>query len=209
MRIYSYISTDIETGALIGAIFREAAGPVELVKGEAKQQMKINNEIAKNQLAMQQKYLAQYQDYVNKILAGGGYMPGVKEALNSEAISSVPANYEQIRRELASKSLRTGSAGGGTLPGGGGVGRGYGELFSAEEGTKARLLNDITAGGQANITAAEGGVLNAAGITSNTGSSVLSSSTSAANEANKSSGLLGTVIGGGLGVLGSYLGRPR
>lgn len=208
MRIYSYISTDIETGALIGAVYHEETGPVELTKGESKTQMNLNNQVAQNQLAMQQKYLGGYQDYVDKILSGGGYLPGVKEALNSQAISSVPQQYKQIAKQLATQNLRTGAAGGGSLPGGGGYARNFGDLYSQEEQTKANLLNQITAGGQQNVAQAEGGILNAAGITSNTGSSALGGAVSAANEANKSSGLLGTIIGGGLGVLGSYVGKP-
>ena len=208
MRVYSYISTDIETGAFVGAVFHEETGPLELAKGEAKQQMKLNNQVAQQQLAMQQKYLAGYQDYVNKILAGGGYMPGVKEALNSQAISSVPQQYNQIAKQLATQNLRTGAAGGGSLPGGGGYARNFGDLYSQEEQTKANLLNQITAGGQQNVAQAEGGVLNAAGITSNVGSSALGSATTSANEANKGSQLLNTIVGGGLGVLGSALGKP-
>lgn len=208
MRVYSYISTDIETGALIGAVFHDETGPSELAKGEAKEQMRLNNQVAQNQLAMQQKYLSGYQDYVNKILAGGGYMPGVKEALNSQAISSVPQQYNQIAKQLATQNLRTGAAGGGSLPGGGGYARNFGDLYSQEEQTKANLLNQITAGGQQNVAQAEGGILNAAGITSNVGSSALGSATTAANEANKGSQLLNTIVGGGLGVLGSYLGKP-
>lgn len=182
-------------------------GPWELCKGEAKAQMKINNQVASSQLAMQQQYLGQYQNYLNQLLKGGGYLPGVKEALNSQAISSVPQQYDQIARQLQTQNLRTGQAGGGALPGGGGLSRNFGNLYSQEEQAKANLLNQVTAGGQQNISGAEGGILNAAGVTSNTGSSALGAATSAANQANQQSGILGTIIGGGLGVLGSALGR--
>lgn len=197
----------MESSALLERHSVPYDGPWELCKGESKQQMGTDNQVAQQQLAMQQKYLNQYQDYVQQLMKGGGYMPGVKEALNSQAIASVPQQYEQIRRQLATQSLRTGGAGGGALPGGGTATGNYGNLLSQEEQGKANLLNQITAGGQQNITGAEGGILNAAGITSNTGSSALGSATSAANQANQQSGLLGTIIGGGLGVLGSALGK--
>lgn len=206
-RYFDYVAIDIETGAILERHGVPYDGPWELAKGESKQQMGTNNDVAKQQLAMQQKYLNQYQDYVQQLMKGGGYLPGVKEALNSQAIASVPQQYDQIGRQLATQNLRTGAAGGGTLPGGGGYARNFGNLYSQEEQAKAGLLNNITAGGQQNITGAEGGILNAAGITSNVGSSALGSATSAANQANQQSGLLGTIIGGGLGVLGSALGK--
>lgn len=183
-------------------------GPWELCKGEAKAQMKVNNDLATKQLAQQQDFLNRYKDYVSKVIAGGGYLPGVKEAAVSNATTSVPLNYEQIRRQLATRTLRTGGAGGGTLPGGGTATGEYGDLLSKEAMAKAGLLNDITIKGQDNINTAEGGVLNAAAGTGSTGSSIVGSATSAANTANQQSGLLGTIIGGGLGVLGSFLGKP-
>lgn len=199
---------DIATLKIIEREGFDYTGPIEFCKGESKKQMNINNQVASQQLAMQQQQIAQYNNYVKQLLAGGGYLPGVKQALTSQAISSVPNSYDQIARNLQTAAMARGLAGGGSLPGGGGYLAGYGNLLSQEEQTKANLLNNITAGGQQNINAAEGGVLNAAGITSNAGTSALGSATTAANQANQSSGLLGTIIGGGLGVLGSYLGKP-
>jgi hypothetical protein len=176
-------------------------------KGEAAQQMKINNQIAQQQLALQQEQLAKYNDYVKQILAGGGYLPGVKQALTSEAIQSVPQNYNQVAQQMMTTLGNRGAAGGGSQPGSGLLGRGLGQLYSSEEQTKSNLLNNITAGGQNNIAAAEGGVLNAAGLGTQGFTSALGNATSAANQANQSSGLLGTIIGGGLGVLGQALGK--
>jgi hypothetical protein len=174
--------------------------PVPVCKGESKTQMATNNAVAAQQLAQQQKQIAQYNDYVNKILAGGGYLPGVKEALVSNAIQSVPQNYNQAAQQLQTVLASRGATGGGDQPGSGLLGRGLGALYSSEEQNKSNLLNNITAGGQNNVTAAEGGVLNAAGINSQTGSNALGAATSAANQANQSSGLLGTILGAGIGA---------
>jgi hypothetical protein len=176
-------------------------------KGEAAQQQKINNQIAQQQFAQQQQFLQQYNNYVQQLIQGGGYLPGVKGALTSQAIQSVPANYNQIAQQLQTNAASRGISGGGSQPGSGLATSGLGQLYSAEEQQKSNLLNQITAGGQNNINAAEGGVLNAGLGTGNTGANVIGSATSAANQANQQSGLLGTIIGGGLGVLGSALGK--
>lgn len=177
-------------------------------KGDAKKQMDINNKIAADQLAKQAQYLQAYQDFTKKLLAGGGYLPGVKEALTSTGINQIPQAYAGIAKNLQTAALARGLSGGGALPGGGGYLAGYGNLLSQEEQAKANVLNNITAGGQANINNAEMGNLNAAGITSGVSSNALGNATSAANASTQaSSGLLGSIIGGGLGVLGQALGK--
>lgn len=207
MSMKTKIVWDMETMAVVEVVEVPYDGPWGLCKGEAAQQMKINNQIAAQQFAMQQQYLQKYNDYVNQLVQGGGYLPRVKQALTSEAIQSVPQNYNQVAQQLQTQLGSRGAAGGGSQPGSGLLGRGLGQLYSSEEQQKSNLLNNITAGGQQNINAAEGGVLNAGLGTGNTGANVTGSATSAANTANQQSGLLGTIIGGGLGVLGSALGK--
>lgn len=182
---------------------------VPVCKGESKQQMATNNAIAQQQFASQQKQLAQYNDYVKQILSGGGYLPGVKEALTSQAIQSVPQNYNQAAQQLQTVLASRGATGGGDQPGSGLLGRGLGALYSSEEQNKSNLLNNITAGGQNNITAAEGGVLNAAGINTQGGTGALGDATSAANQANQSSGLLGTILGAGIGAASKLIPIPK
>jgi hypothetical protein len=171
-------------------------------KGESAQQMATNNQVAQQQLALQQQYLGQYNNYVQQLMQGGGYLPGVKTALTSEAINSVPQQYNQIAQQMMTNLGSRGAAGGGSQPGSGLLGQGLGALYSGEEQQKSNLLNQITAQGQQNVAAGETGLLNAAGTTAGVGSSALGSATSAANTANQSSGLLGTVLGAGLGALG-------
>lgn len=174
-------------------------------KGESKQQMDIANQVSQQQLALQQQYLNQYNSYVQQLLQGGGYLPGVKQALTSQAIQSVPQQYNQIAQQLMTNLGSRGATGGGSQPGSGLLGQGLGALYSSEEQNKSNLLNQITAQGQQNVAAGEMGLLNAAGTTAGVGSSALGSATSAANQANQQSGILGTIIGGGLGVLGSAI----
>lgn len=176
-------------------------------KGESAQQMATNNQVAQQQLALQQQEVSQYNSYIQQLISGGGYLPGVKSALTSQAIQSVPQQYNQIAQQLATSAGSRGISGGGSQPGSGLLTQGLGQLYSAEEQQKSNLLNQITAQGQQNIAQGEGGVLNIAGLGTQGGTSALQSATSAANSANQQSGLLGTIIGGGLGVLGSALGK--
>jgi hypothetical protein len=175
-------------------------------KGQSQSQMNTNNAQAQQQFAQQQQYLQNYSNYANQLMQNGGYMPGVKSALNSEAIQSVPQQYNQIAQQLQTNAASRGIAGGGANPGSGLATSGQGALYSAEEQQKSNLLNNITAQGQQNIAGAESGILNAGLGTGQTGANVLGSATSAANAANQP-GILGTIIGGGLGVLGNAVSK--
>lgn len=175
-------------------------------KGDSKQQMGTNNSVAAQQLALQQKQLAQYNDYMKQILAGGGYLPGVKAALTSTAIQQIPGAYQNIAKAMQTQALTRGTQGGGAQPGSGLGASGYGQLLSAEEQAKSNSLNQITSQGQNNIAGAEAGGLQAAGIYSNAGTSALGDATSAANNStNATTGMVGSIIGGGLGVLGKVI----
>ena len=175
-------------------------------KKDSSNQMDTNNQVAQQQLAQQQAQLNQYNAYVKNLVANGGYNPDVRAALNTNAIQSTAQGYQGVGQALNTNALSRGLAGGGTQPGGGGYLRGYGNLLSSEEQQKSQLLNNVVAGGQQNINAAEGGVLTGAGINSNAGSSALGQATSAANNStNATTGLVGSIVGGGLGVLGKVL----
>jgi hypothetical protein len=175
----------------------------------SKDQMNTNNQVAQQQLQLEQNQLAQYNNYYNQILAGGGYLPGVRGALTSEAIQSVPQNYNQASQQLLTTLGSRGAAGGGTQPGSGLLGQGLGQLYSAEAQQKSNLLNQITAQGQQNIAQGAGGLLGAAGTTAGAGTSALGSATNAANSATQNqTGLLGSILGAGLGVAGTALGGP-
>ncbi len=202
MRVLTQVVLDIETGSVVESFHYDYDGPWALCKGQSQQQMDINNNIAKQQFAEQQQYLNDYNNYVQALKTGGGYLPGVKGALDTQAIQSLPTQYAQISKNLMTNLMSRGAAGGGSQPASGLLGQGLGNLYSSEEQQKSNLLAGITSQGQNNITAAEGGLLNAGLGTGNTGANLIGSATSAANQANQQSGLLGTIIGGGLGVLG-------
>lgn len=175
-------------------------------KHDSSNQMNTNNQVAQQQLAMQQKQIAQYNDYVKQLLANGGYLPGVKSALTSTAIQQIPGAYDNIAKALQTQALTRGTQGGGTQPGSGLGTLGYGQLLSQEELAKSNALNQITAQGQQNINQGESGILTGAGINANVGSNALSNATSAANNStNATTGIVGSIVGGGLGVLGKVL----
>ena len=173
----------------------------------SKTQMDTNNQVSAQQLAMQQQQLAQYNNYLQQITAGGGYLPGVKSALTSQATQNIPQQYQQIARAMQTQAGARGLAGGGNLPGGGQYLNNYGQLLSQEELAKSNALNSITAQGQQNIMGAQQGNLQAAGITSGVGSSALGSATNAANSATQNQGgIMGSLLGAGAGILGGALG---
>lgn len=172
----------------------------------SKDQMKTNNQIAQQQLAAQQQQLQQYQAYVKQLMSGGGYLPGVKSALTSNAINTLGQGYQGVGQQLNTIAAQRGLAGGGNLPGGGGYLRDYGSMLSAEENQRSQLLNNITAGGQQNIAQAQQGVLQGAGINAGVGSSALGAATNSANSATaNSSGILGSILGGAAGVGGALI----
>ena len=175
-------------------------------KHDSSNQMKTNNQVAQQQLASQQQQLAQYQNYVKQLLANGGYLPGVKAALTSTAIQQIPGAYQNIARALQTQALTRGTQGGGAQPGSGLGAAGYGQLLSAEELSKSNSLNQITSQGQNNIAGAESGILQGAGINAGVGSNALGAATNAANASTQAStGLVGSLVGGGLGVLGKLV----
>lgn len=175
--------------------------------GSSKQQMATNNQVAQQQLALEQAQIAQYnKQFLNPLISSGGYLPGVKEALQSQAISGLPQQYNMASRQLLSTLGSRGAAGGGSQPGSGLLGAGLGDLYAQEANQRSNLLNQITAQGQQNIAQAEAGGLNAAQIAGGVGSGALSGATTAAGNADQAtSSLWGGIIGGGLGVLGSAL----
>lgn len=175
-------------------------------KHDSSNQMKTDNTVAQQQLALQQKQLQQYNDYVKQLMANGGYLPGVKEALTSTAIQQIPGAYQNIARALQTQALTRGTEGGGGQPGSGLGASGYGQLLSAEELAKSNSLNQITSQGQNNIAGAQAGILQGAGINAGVGSSALGAATNAANTStNASTGLIGSIVGSGLGVLGKVI----
>ena len=176
--------------------------------GQSKKQVGVANAVSQAQLDLEKSQLAQYNNYLNQVLSGGGYLPGVRQALQSQAIQSVPQQYNQLGQQLLTNLGSRGAAGGGSQPGSGLLGSGLGQLYSAEENQRSNLLNQITAQGQQNIAQAEAGGLNAAQIAAGVGSGALSNATTAAGNADQaSSSLWGGIIGGGLGVLSGGLSK--
>jgi len=175
--------------------------------GASKKQTDINNAVAQQQLQIQKDILSKYQtSLLQPLVQGGGYLPGVKEALVSNAIQSVPQQYNSSARQLLSTLGSRGIAGGGSQPGSGLLGAGLGDLYAQEANQRSNLLNQITAGGQQNILGAYSGLLGQGSTAAGVGSSALGSATTAAGNADQAtSSLWGGILGGGLGVLGNVI----
>lgn len=164
-------------------------------------------QVAQQQLAQQQAQLQKYNDFVTQLTANGGYSPGVAQALNSQAINQVPQQFAQSAQNLKT-ALMTRGGGGGDQPTGGEFMRQFGGLESAQNALKANLLQNVTIGGQNNISNAMQGTL---GIGAQYGQNVgsfnygsnqaLGTQASSANNISKAqNGLLGSLIGAGAGL---------
>jgi hypothetical protein len=199
-------------------------GPVEQAKGgesraaaaSAEQQRQMENQRASEQLALQRQQLALINRSNEPFLSaeGMGLDPASLAALRSQAIESVPAQFEDARQQLVTELQRRG-AGGGALPISGDYLRRLSQLLVGREGLKAGLLRDVTiqdamtklqnrfAAG--NLALGVGSQYNPATFVQGA-SSALGSRVSAANAADQAStGIWGSLIGAAGSVLGGTL----
>jgi hypothetical protein len=212
MRIHNRTVWDIETMIVVEDSYTTYSGPVELCKND---ELKAANAAsaaaaqsqaatAQQQLQLQQAQLQKYNDFVNQLTQNGGYMPGVAQALQSQAINQVPNQFAQSAQNLRTQLMARGG-GGGDQPTGGEFMRQFGGLEAAKNALRANLLQNVTISGQNNIANAMAGTLQAGSQygqnvnTFNSGSNQALGSqvTSAYDISQASGGLLGSLIGAG------------
>lgn len=169
-------------------------------------------QLAQQQLTQQQAQLQRYNDFVNQLSTNGGYMPGVAQALQSQAINQVPTSFAQSAQNLRTSLLARGG-GGGDQPTGGEFMRQFGGLEAAQNSLRANLLQNVTIGGQNNIANAMAGTLQAGSqygqnVNTFTGGSnnALGSQVTSANDISQASGgLMGSLIGAAAGLGGAAI----
>ena len=151
MRVYREITINAETGEVLSSNWFDYAGPVAEAKGgeskaaaaDAKARTDRQDRIAAEQLAMQRKTMEGIAGGVDQFLSpeGMGFDPATMAALNSQAIESVPAQFEDARQQLISSLTARGGAGG-ALPVGGDYLKNLSQLHVGREGLKANLLRE-------------------------------------------------------------------
>lgn len=226
MRFYNRITSDIETGRIIAADPFDYFGSVAEAKGESKAAARRADElekertrIANEQLAMQRKTLEGIAGGVDQFLSpeGVGFDAETLAALNSQAIESVPAQFEDARKQLISSLTARGGAGG-ALPVGGDYLRNLSQLHVGREGLKANLLrenliknallklqNRFSA---ANVKLGVGSQFDPSTFVQG-GSSALGSRVTAAQNAEQAAfAPWGALIGAAGGAAGAFLGKP-
>lgn len=80
-------------------------------------------------------------------IEGRGFSPEAQAAMRTNALESVPAQFDEAGRDLATSLSRRG----GGLPSGGEFLQAYGPLAAARESTKAGLIRDLTLANEAEI----------------------------------------------------------
>lgn len=227
MRIYREIIIHIDTGEILSSNWYDYFGPMAEAKGgeskaaarSAEEQRKEQNRIMAEQLAMQRETMRGIAGGVDQFLSpeGVGFDAETLAALNSQALESVPAQFEDVRQQLMSSMLARGS-GGGALPVSGDYLRNLSQLHVGREGLKANLLrenliknallklqNRFSA---ANVKLGVGSQFDPSTFVQGA-SSALGSRVSAAKAADEAAfAPWGAIIGAAGGAAGSFLGRP-
>lgn len=151
MKVYREITINAETGEVISSNWFDYFGDVAEAKGgeskqaaaDARARTERQDRIAAEQLAMQRKTMEGIAGGVDQFLSpeGMGFDPATMAALNSQALESIPAQFEDARKQLMSSMLARGS-GGGALPVSGDYLRNLSQLHVGREGLKANLLRE-------------------------------------------------------------------
>lgn len=219
MEIVSLKTIDMETMQVVECISYSYDGPVDYCKGEAKQQMQIENQQMQLQNSLQQQQLGMQQGQINQVnptlramIANGGLTPQALAALQANTINQLPQQYNQLYGNLSNQLVQRGITGGDNA-GSGDIARNFGALGAQEagqaqqgqfnianlqqQGLMGALQTSLGVGGQygQNIGTFGSGA-NSAG----------SSATSAAETANQSS--FGNIFGSIFGGLTSMV-KPR
>jgi hypothetical protein len=200
---------DIESGEwlyrehLTGPMIQCKGGNSQTAMTQETQQQTLQNTLAQQQLNLQQQQLGNFNNFLGQLQQGGGFMPGVQSALTSQALNSLPQQYNNLFGQLSNQLVQRGVIGGQNA-GGGQVASQFGSLGSQEAGQQAQLLSQIPILGQQNLTQAQGMGLGVAsqygqnvGSFNQGASSAGSSTVSAAGAADQAStGFWGSLFGG-------------
>jgi len=167
------------------------------------------NQLMQKQLAMQQNQFNMVNPQLQSIISNGGMDPKIEAAMRSQAMNSLPQQYNNLYGQLNNQLVQRGVTGGG-MAGGGDIARQFGALGSAEAGQQAGMLSNIQLQKQQGLYQAMGEALGIGGMqgqnvgTFNSGSvNALGQGVNAANNADQAStGFWGSMFGA-LGSLGS------
>lgn len=117
--------------------------PVPMNKGDnSKAQEAISNQIAQQQLNMQQNLMNMVSPTIKNIIAGGGMLPGQEATMNAIALNTTAQNYNNLYGKLGQELTARGVTGG-QMAGGGDIARQFGALGAQEAGTATQALEGV------------------------------------------------------------------
>lgn len=117
--------------------------PCAMNKGDnSKAQEQISNQIAQQQLQMQQNVMNTVLPTIKNIIAGGGMLPGQESTMNAIALNTTAQNYNNLYGKLGQELTARGVTGG-QEAGGGAIARQFGALGAAEAGQATTALENV------------------------------------------------------------------
>lgn len=117
--------------------------PVPMNKGDnSKAQEAISNQIAQQQLNMQQNLMNMVSPTIKNIIAGGGMLPGQEATMNAIALNTTAQNYNNLYGQIGQQLTARGVTGG-QMAGGGDIARQFGSLGAQEAGQATSALENV------------------------------------------------------------------
>lgn len=181
-----------------------------LLKGDASkveqaaadQQRQMQNQLMKQQLAMQQQQISGVNSAVDPIIAQGGMSPEQQAALTSLAMNNIPNQFRGIQGQVNNSLVARGITGG-MNAGSGDIARDFGSLGALQGSLQQQSLSGIQAQKYQQLMQAVGAKMGVAGLYGqNTGTfnqgagQALGQGVQAAQNVDQAQGaLLGSLIG--------------
>lgn len=110
--------------------------------GNSQAQMNISNQIAQQQLGMQQNVMNTVLPTIKNIIAGGGMLPGQEQTMNAIALNTLPQQYQNLYGQLGQELVARGVTGGNNA-GGGQIASQFGSLGAQEASTATQALEGV------------------------------------------------------------------
>lgn len=215
MRVWEWLTIDVETGQVLDGRCYDWNGPVAEAKGkQSKKAARLAREREQAFFTQMMQNLGDVRGGVLQFLSpeGTGFTEAELASLRGQAIDAVPQRFEDIEQRLRTELARRGAVGG-NIPISGDFARDFGSLAAEKEKFRTELLRDVDIRNallkNQNRFNAANALLGVGSQFTGAQSGALNANVNAAQSADQaSSGFMGALVGGGLGALGSFLGGP-
>lgn len=176
---------------------------------------KSQDDLAKGQLAMQQKQLSDVNAVADPMIARGGMSAEQEAALNSILMNSLPQQFNNVQGQINNNLVARGITGGQQGAGSGDVARQFGSLGAMEAGLQQQGMSNIQLQKAAQLQGLLGLKMgvgsqygNNVGTFNSGGSSSLNAGVTAANNADQAqTSWMGPVFGALGGVGAAFAGK--